>query len=322
MKTIPKSFAALMLCVSAICAHAQYPDRPVRLIVPFTPGGNVDATGRIVASGLTEVLGQAVIIDNKAGAAGLVGSEFVAHAAPDGYTMLLGSTGALAPLKGLHPHATLSPTKDFAAAATIARAPLVLAISPSIPVKDLAEFIAYAKQRPGKLAMATSGVGTAAHLTGELFQKLSGTRFLHVPYRGGAVAVADLLGGHVDLTFDQLASMLSQIRAGKLHALGVTTAQRTSVMPELPTISELGLPNFESSTTTGLLFPVGTPKNIIAKMNAAMQTVLRMPKTKNQFRDLGSDVLLGSGADFDRILASEIDKWSKVIKQAGIQPVD
>jgi len=311
---------ALLFCAGALSAHAQYPDKPIRLIVPFAPGGNIDATARIVASGLTQSLGQSVIVENKAGAGGMLGSEYVARSTPDGYTAVLGSTGALATLKALYPNARLEPTKDFAAAGPVARAPLVLAVSANMPVKTLAEFISYAKERPGKLTMASSGVGTAAHLTGELFQKVSGTELLHVPYKGSSLAVADLLGGHVDLTFDQLASTIAQIKSGKLHALGVTTEKRSSVMPELPTLAESGLPGFEASTTTGVLFPAGTPKDVLDRVNAALNETLAKPEVQQQLRDLGADTLSGSGADFDKILASETAKWSKIVKDANIQP--
>ncbi|SAI68487.1 putattive exported protein [Bordetella ansorpii] len=322
MKIALRLAAALLLCAGALPAHAQYPEKPLRLIVPFPPGGNIDATARIVASGLSQSLGQPVIVENKAGAAGIVGAEFVARSAPDGYTAVLGSTGALAALKALHPNARLEPTQDFAAAGTVARAPLVLAVSAALPVKTVAEFISYAKERPGKLTMASAGVGTAAHLTGELFQKLSGTKLLHVPYKGSSLAVADLLGGHVDMTFDQLASTLAQIKAGKLHALGVTTETRSSVMPELPTLAESGLPGFEASTTTGVLFPAGTPKAVLDRVSAAMKESLAKPEVRQQLRDLGADALPGSGADFDRILASETVKWNKVAQEANIQPAD
>ncbi|OZI36952.1 hypothetical protein CAL29_00465 [Bordetella genomosp. 10] len=315
-------FLAVLACCACTAAHAQYPEKPLRLIVPFPPGGNIDATARIISAGLGARLGGTVIVENRAGAAGLTGSEFVARSDADGYTALLGSTGALAPARALHPGTPLHPTKDFVAAGPLARAPLVLAVRPDLPAGDLKSFIAYAKAHPGKLTMASAGVGTAAHLTGELFQKLSGTRFLHVPYKGSSLAVADLLGGHVDLTFDQLASTLAQIKAGKLRALGVTTAQRTSIMPELPTLAESGLPGFEASTTTGLLFPAGTPAAVIAKVNAALQEVLKQPDVQRQFRDLGSDVLPGSGADFDRILRDETAKWDGVIKDAGIAPME
>ncbi|MGO4328262.1 Bug family tripartite tricarboxylate transporter substrate binding protein [Cupriavidus sp. 2TAF22] len=312
------AFLGAMLCAVAATAAAAYPDKPIKLVVPFPPGGNIDATARIVAAGLSESLGQTVVVENRAGAAGLVGAESVSRAAPDGYTALLASTGALAPLKALNPAATLTPERDLVSAGPIARAPLVLVVSPKVPATTLAGFIAYARSRPGKLTLATAGVGTAAHLTGEYFQKQSGTKLLHVPYKGSSLAVADLLGGHVDLTFDQLASTLTQIRAGKLKALGVTTAQRSSLMPDLPTLAEAGLPGFEAATTTGLMFPKGTPPEVLARVNAALQKTLARDSTARQFRELGADVQAGPPADFDKTLRQETAKWSQVIGDAHI----
>lgn len=313
-----RALVGALLCAAATAAAAAYPDKPIKLVVPFPPGGNIDATARIVAAGLSDKLGQSVVVENRAGAAGLVGAELVARSAPDGYTALLASTGALAPLKALNPSAALTPERDLVAAGPISRAPLVLVVSPRVPAKSLKEFIGYAKSQPGKLTIATAGVGTAAHLTGEYFQKQSGTKLLHVPYKGSSLAVADLLGGHVDVTFDQLASTLPQIRAGKLKALGVTTAQRTAIMPDLPTLAEAGLPGFEAATTTGLMFPKGTPQDVIARVSTALQQTLADAKVAKQFGELGADVHAGPAEEFDRTLRQETAKWGKVIQEANI----
>ncbi len=319
MKKIFLLFAIFGCTVCSLSARADYPDKPIKLVVPFPPGGNIDATARIIANGLTARLNVAVIVENRPGAAGILGSEFVARATPDGYTMLLGSTGALAPAKALNPAMNLDPVKDFVAASPISRAALVLIVNPTLPIQSVADLIHYAKAHPGKLTIASSGTGTAAHLTAELFQSMSGTQFLHVPYKGSNPAIADLLGGQVDLTFDQLASTLPQIQSGKLRALGVTTLARTAVFPELKTLSESGLPNFESSTTTGLLLPKGTSADAVKKINAEVQAILKTQETQQKFAALGADVQIGTGEDFDNTLAADMQKWAKVVKDAGVQ---
>jgi tripartite-type tricarboxylate transporter receptor subunit TctC len=323
MSRIPSIVAALILAglaaFAAPAAHAEFPDHPLRLVVGWPPGGNTDSTGRIVAQGLSEVLKVPVIVDNKPGAAGMLGMDIVGKAPPDGYTMVLGATGGLATAKALDVEMRFDPLKDFVSAGPIARAPLLLAVRSDLPVKDLKEFIAYAKERPGKLTMATSGTGTAAHLTGEMFQTTVGVKFLHVPYKGSSQAIADLIGGQVDLTFDQPASTLAQIHAGKLRALAIATRERSSLLPDLPTFDEAGVPGFEASTTLALMLPVGTPAPVLEKINAALRQVLRMPETKAKFASLGSDIQEGSGDDFQRTLAAETAKWTKVVKDANVK---
>lgn len=318
MNYIARAIAALALCMLAASAHAEFPDHPLRLVVPFPPGANNDATGRLIAKGLAAVLGQPVIVDNKAGAAGQLGADFVRTSRPDGYTLLLANSGALASVQASDPAAKLDPMKDFTAVGSISRVPMVLVVNPSLPVKSMAELIAYAKERPGKLTMASSGTGGAGHLTGELFQSISGTKFLHVPYKGNSQAMVDLLGGQVDLMFDQPSNTLSYLESGKLRGLGVGTLARSSVLPQLPTLNESGLSGFDASATTGLLFPAGTPKPIVDKVSQALIQVLRMPDTRRQLELLGGDVLEGSGDDFARLVHSETQKWTKVIRDAGV----
>lgn len=314
-----RSLALGVLGAFALAAHADYPDRPLRLVVPFTPGGNIDATARIVAQGLTEQLGQPVVVDNRAGAGGVLGSEFVARGPADGYTVLLGSSGALATSKALNPEMKLDPAKDLVAASPIARAPLLLVVNPALPVKTVADYIAHAKAHPGKVTVASSGSGTAAHLTAELFQIQARVKLLHVPYKGSSPAIADLLGGQVDSSFDQLASTLQQIKSGKLRAIGVTTARRSAIVPDIPTLAESGLPGFEASTTAGLMVPAGTPAPVIARLHGAMAKLLQAPDIRQKFEALGSDVVTGSGAEFDTLLRTEIAKWSRVVKEAGVE---
>lgn len=311
-------------CVAALLffsafAHAEYPEKPIRLVVPYAPGGNIDATARTVSDALSEVLGKPIIVENRPGAGGMVGTEYVTKAPADGYMWLMGSTGTLATNKALRPKLTFDPIKDLAAVSTIARVPLVLIVNPKVPVKNLAEFLAYAKANPGKLSMGSSGTGTSNHLSGELFQTMSGTKFLHVPYKGSSQALTDLMGGQVDIMFDQTSSSLPFIKAGKLRPIGVTTSTRSAVLPDLPTLAESGIPGFESSTTAGILVPAGTPKPIIDKINAAVVKVLGMPTTQKNFMSLGAEVLPGTPADFDKLLAKEVKKWTKVVQDGHIE---
>ena len=303
----------------ALPAHAEFPDHPLRLVVGWPPGGNTDSTARIVAEGLSKILKQTVVVDNKPGAAGNLGYDIVSKSPADGYTMVLGATGGLAPATALGVEMHFDPLKDFVSAGPIARAPLLLAVGPSLDVKTLADLVAYAKAHPGKLTMATSGTGTAAHLAGELFQTMSGTKFLHVPYKGSSQAIADLLGGQVDLTFDQPASTLSQIQAGKLRALAIAAKERSALLPDVPTFTEAGVPGFEASTTSALMFPAGTPPAVIQKINDALHALQRMPETKAKFAALGNDVVIGSPADFDSLLAADTQKWTKVVKDSNVK---
>lgn len=301
-------------------AHAEYPEKPIRMVVPYAPGGNIDATARTVSDALSEALGKPVIVENRPGAGGMVGTEYVTKAPADGYMWLMGSTGTLATNKALRPKLTFDPIKDLAAVSTIARVPLVLIVNPSkVPVKNLAEFLAYAKANPGKLTMASSGTGTSNHLSGELFQTMSGTKFLHVPYKGSSQALTDLMGGQVDFMFDQTSSSLPFIKAGKLRPFAVTTSTRSAVLPDLPTLAESGIPGFESSTTAGILVPAATPRPIIDKINAAIVKVLSLPATQKNFMSLGAEVLPGTPADFDKLLAQEVKKWTKVVQDAHIE---
>lgn len=319
MKIMTKFLAVLFACTMAMSAQAKYPDAPIKLVVPFPPGGNIDATARIVAEGLTKTLGVSVVVENRPGASGIVGAEFVAHAKPDGYTCVLGSTGALATAKVMHPDMTLRPDRDFVAASAISRAPLVMVVNPKLPIHSVAELIAYGKAHPGKLSVASPGMGTAADLTAYMFEAQTGIKFLHVPFQGSAPALTSMLGGYVDVIFDQWASAGPLIQAGKLRPLAVTTLARSSVDPALPTLSETDMKGFESSTTTGLLFPAGTPKYVIQTIEAAMRKVLVSPTVKKQFQVLGADVV-DANENFGSILSSEMVKWQDVAKRANVHP--
>jgi tripartite-type tricarboxylate transporter receptor subunit TctC len=313
-----QSLLAGMLLTSAALVHAAYPDHPIRVIVPYAPGGNIDITARTITPGLSEVMGVQFVVDNRAGAGGTIGSDLAAKAAPDGYTTLLGSTGTLATAPLLY-KISFDPLKDFAYTSLVSVVPLVCEVNPHVPAKTVKELIALAKARPGRITMGSAGTGTSNHLSGELFQSMAGIKVVHVPYKGSGPALVDLMGGQVDMMFDQLSSSYGYIKAGKLRALAVTTLKRSSVMPDIPTMDESGLKGYESSTSTGILLPAATPKDIVDKMHDALIKVLTRPATKEAFARFGADVLHSSPAEFEQLMRTETAKWQRVVREAHIE---
>jgi tripartite-type tricarboxylate transporter receptor subunit TctC len=308
---------AALPAVSRFAWAQTYPARPVRWIVPYPPGGVGDILARLMGQRLSERLGQPFIIDNRPGAGGNIGTEAVVRAPADGYTLLM----ALAPNAinaTLYEKLNFNFIRDIAPVATVMRAPQVLDVNPSVPVKTVPEFIVYAKANPGKLSMGSGGVGTTQHVAGELFKMMTGVNMVHVPYRGGAPAVADLLGGQVQVMFDNLPESIEYIRTGKLRPLAVTTARRSEVLPDIPTVGDF-VPGYEASNWWGVGAPRNTPATIINKLNNEINTMLADPEMKARFADLGGTVLVGSPADFGRLIAEETEKWGKVVKFAGIK---
>jgi tripartite-type tricarboxylate transporter receptor subunit TctC len=318
MPYVLRALAALPLCLATATAFG-FPDRPVRLVVPFAPGGNIDITARTIAPGMGEALGVQVLVENRAGAGGLIGSEAVVRAQPDGYTTLLGSTGTLSTAVALHPKIRFDPMKDLAPTSLVSVVPLVITVHPALPARSVKEFIALVKARPGKVTMASAGTGTSNHLAGEYFQAVTGTKMVHIPYKGSGPALTDLMGGQIDLIFDQVASSLPFIRSGRLKAIAVTTPRRSAALPDTPTLAESGLPGFDASTSTGVMLPGGTPAAIVTRMHAAVVQSVRMPSTREGLLRIGADPLESSPEDFAKLLRSEIDKWTKVVKTADIR---
>jgi len=299
-------------------AWAQpYPSRPVRLIVGFSAGGNGDIIGRLMGQWLSERLGQPVVIENRPGAGGNVATEAVVRAAPDGYTLLSVSTSN-AINATLYDKLSFNFIRDIAPIAGIVRVPNVMEVNPSFPAKTVLEFIAYAKANPGKINMASAGIGVSSHVAGELFKMMSGINMVHVPYRGSAPALTDLLGGRVDVYFDPLPSTIENIRAGKLRSLAVTTAARAEALPDIPTISE-SVVGYEASTWFGVGAPKNTPADIIDKLNKEVNAGLANAQMNARLADMGGVVLSGSPADFGRLIADETEKWARVIKFAKIK---
>ena len=300
-------------------AHAQsYPARPVRVTVQTPAGGSPDIIARVMSQWLSERLGQQFVVDNRPGASGNIGTEAVVRAPADGYSLLL-AMSANAINATLFDNLRFSFVRDTAPVALVGRIPLVMEVHPSIPAKTIPEFIAYAKANPGKINMASAGNATPLHVAGELFQMMTGVRLVHVPYRGEAVAMPDLLTGQVHVMFGVVPSSLGYIREGKLRALGVTTAKRLEVLPDVPAMEEF-LPGYEASGWYGIAAPKDTPREIVEKLNQEINAAFADPKMKDKLADLGCLVSAGSPADFAKFIAVETDKWAKVIRTAGLKP--
>ncbi|MBO9650503.1 MAG: tripartite tricarboxylate transporter substrate binding protein [Variovorax sp.] len=300
--------------------HAQtFPTKPMTIVVPASPGGAIDLAARLIGQKMSESWGQPVVIDNRTGATGIIGTDFVAKSPPDGHTLaLVASSHAINPLmvKKL-PFDTL---KSFEPVVQTHAVPLVLVVAPSFPAKNLKELIAYGKAHPGQLSFASSGSGGAPHFSGELFKSMTGIDMVHVPYKGSTLAHPDLLSGRVSLMFDTLAAVSTQVKAGKLRALAVTTSKRVAMLPEVPTMAEAGLPGYETSTWGGLLAPAGTPKPIVARIAAETTRILALPDVKQRLMDAGVEPVGGTPEQFSAFIAQEMGKWAKVAKDAGIQP--
>ena len=307
-------FAAL--APSLVLAQATYPGKPVRLVVPFPAGGTTDLLARAAAQKLSEAWGQQVIVDNRPGAAGNIGAELVSKAAPDGYTLLMGTVGTHAINPSLYAKMPYDHVKDFVPVILVAGVPNVLVVNPGLPVNSVAELIAYAKANPGKLNFASSGSGTSIHLSGELFKTMTGVQMTHVPYKGSAPALTDLMGGQVQLMFDNLPSSLAFIKAGKLRALGVTSAVRAAALPDTPTVADT-VPGFEASSWFGILAPAGTPRDIVTKINAETAKWLASPDAKEKLAGQGANVAGGSPDAFAKHIQTETAKWAKVVKDSG-----
>jgi len=309
--------AAVLSGVSRIARAQAYPSRPVRLIAPFAPGGGSDMTARLIGQWLSERLGQQFVIDNRPGAASNIATEAVVRASADGYTLLIvGSWNTINAT--LYDKLSFNFIRDIAPVASVIRDPYVMVVNPSVPAKSVPEFIAYAKDNPRKLNMASPGTGTGPHIGGELFKMMAGVDMVHVPYRGGGPVVTDLLGGQVQVSFASMPSSIQYIRAGKLRALAVTTATRSEALPDVPTVGEF-VPGYEASTWYGVGAPKATPAEIIDKLNKEINAGLADPNIKARIADVGGTVLALSPADFGKFIAEETEKWGKVIRALNIK---
>ncbi|MBK6601765.1 MAG: tripartite tricarboxylate transporter substrate binding protein [Betaproteobacteria bacterium] len=315
---LPAIALSLATLAAVGIAHAQaFPQKPVRLVVPFPPGGPIDTVSRAIAQKLTEAWGQTVVVDNRPGAGGNIGADLVAKAAPDGYTVVMGALSTHAVNPSLYPKMPYDAAKDFAPISLVAVTPNVLVVNPSLPVATAREFIAYARANPGKLAFGSGSNGSAGHLAGELFKVDAGVDMLHVPFKGAAPAMQALLAGDTQLMFDNLASATAQVKAGKLKALAVTTARRSKLAPDLPTLAEAGLPGFDISTWFGLLAPAGTPADVVARWNAEVTRILNSTEMRERMTALGAEPAPDTPAEFARFIAGETAKYARIVKLSG-----
>jgi tripartite-type tricarboxylate transporter receptor subunit TctC len=310
--------ASSLLPFAAAAQAPEWPSRPVRFIVPYPPGGPTDIMGRIVAQAVQGPLGQPFVVENRAGANGLIGSEQAARAAPDGTTFLVNASAHVI-VPHLTPNMPIDVLADFVPVTNIAAVPLWLVVNPALPVRSVAEFIAYARANPGRISYASSSSGGATHLAGELFKQMTGTDMVHVPYRGSGPAVQDLIAGNVQAMFDSVPSSAASARDGRLRALAVTTKNRIAPFPDLPTIAEAGVPGYEISTWYGIWAPVRTPPAIINRLQQAVAAAARNPETRARFDALGAEPVADSPEDYARFVRAEYDRWGKLVRDARIK---
>ena len=321
-----KLFAVLVLSAIGIAQSeyvmaqpaGAYPNRPVRLLLPSSPGGPVDVIGRTIFTGLSDTLGQAIVIDNRPGAGGIIGAEIVARASPDGYTLMFAHSGPLAIESALHSKLSYHPLKDFAPVSLVAASPYVLVVAPATPAKSLKELLALARSRPGKFHYASGGLGTGLHMAGELLNLAAGVKIAHVPYKGAGPGTAALLSGEVDMMFNGVSSALPHVKAGRLRAIAISTARRSTLLPDLPTVAESGL-TYETSGWYGLVAPAGTPKAITGRLQASLHQTLNAPEMKGRLAAQAIDGIASTPEELTKHLREELAKWSAVVKAAGLK---
>ena len=313
------AIAAMPIAVAPVASQGSCPSRPLRLVVPYPPGGGADILARTLSQSLAENLGQSIVVDNKAGANGIIGTDMVAKAPPDGYTLVMGNIGPNAINQALYANLPYDCVKDFAPVALTGYTTHILAVNSNMPVANVGELIQLAKKQPGKLTFASSGIGGSPHLAGELFMMLTGTKMVHVPYKGASPGNSDLVAGQVDLTFNTLPPLLQFARTGRIKALAVTGMKRASSLPDVPTIDESGVKGYDVSTWYGILAPAGTPPEIVAKLNAAILKSLKTPEVQQKLQGQGYDVDTSTPEQFASLIRTEVDKWKKVVKEANVK---
>lgn len=318
MQQLLKLIVGFALALAAVLAHSQaWPSKPIRYIVPFAPGGTTDILARTVGDKLAIALGQPVVIENKPGAGGGVGAEITAKSTPDGYTIMGGTISTHAINASLYKSLPYDPVRDFAPIVLIARVPNMLVVHPDVPAKDVAELVALLRANPGKYTFASAGNGTSQHLSGELFKSMAGAEMQHVPYKGSPPALQDVMGGQVSMTFDNITTAWPLAKGGKLRALAVTTAKRSAIAPDVPTLAEAGLPGFEVGSWQGVFAPAGTPPDIVRRLNAEIVKILNTQEVRDKLAALGAEVVGNTPEEFATMVKAEVGKWADVVKKSG-----
>jgi tripartite-type tricarboxylate transporter receptor subunit TctC len=318
---IAKTLSSIMLCLVVVIpgvSFAQaYPTKPVKIIVPYPPGGSTDILARVLGEKLTPALGQQVVVENRAGATGVIGAEAVAKSPADGHTLLMGVNGPITIAPAIRNNLPYETLRDFAPVILVADAPKLLVIHPSIPASTVQEFIAWAKAQPKPITFASAGIGSTGHLASEMLKQRGGFEAVHVPYKGGGPAIADIIGGHVQYMFEVMPQLLPHVQAGRLKALGISSADRSKALPSLPSVAEQGLPGFQSSTWFGILAPAGTPEPVVDRLNAEFTKALREPDMIKRLSDLGATWRPNSPADYRNFLRADLEKWRQVVSKSG-----
>lgn len=320
--TLVLPLCAAFMAGTAATATAQspaWPSKPIRLIVPFSPGGNVDLTARLIAPAMQEALGQPIVVENRLGAGGMIGSELVAKSSPDGYTLLTGSNSTFSVAPALYPKAPYNPVRDFTPISMVQTTPFVLVVRTGLEVKSVADLLKLARERPGKLTMGSGGTGSSNQLVGELFQLLTGVKFLHVPYKGAAVAGTEVMGNQIDMLFDQGSTGSANARSGKVRALGVSARSRMAALPDVPTFAEAGVKDFEIANATGLLGPAGLPPAIVKQLHASVVKALATPQVRERFGQMGVDGVGSTSEAFGAFIRDDFARWTSVVKETGIK---
>jgi tripartite-type tricarboxylate transporter receptor subunit TctC len=320
MQALRNTCLFMMLCMPAAAVYAQkFPSKPIRIIVAYTPAGTTDILARAVGQKMSETWGQPVIVDNRPGANGNIGTEVAARAVPDGHSLVMATAGSHGINVSLYRKLNWHPVNDFVPVSLTAMVPNIMVVNNSLPVKNVREFIAHVKANPGKLSYGSPGNGSTAHLSMELFKTMTGSNIVHIPYKGSAGVLADVMGGQIAVTIDNMPPYVPQVRAGKIRALAVSTAKRSSALPDLPTIAEAGVQGYEAGAWFGLLAPAGTPKAIVAQLSAESARILKLPDISKRISELGAEPVGSTPEQFAELIKTEIAKWAKVIKDANVE---